>query len=144
LQARAVATIRTRADLSSLPAIRDYVLEAAAQANITGEVPPKLDLVLEEVIVNVANHAYDHQGGEVEVECSVRQSPDSDSPSFCLQVRDWGPPFDPLKADMPDTTIGIDERPIGGLGLLLVISLANDCTYTRQDDMNILTLCFNV
>ena len=139
-----MAVIRTIADLSSLPAIRDYVLATASQAGITGDVPPKLDLVLEEVLVNVANYAYGSDSGDIEVECTVQENPDSDSRTFCFELRDWGSYFDPLEADMPDTTIGIDERPIGGLGLLLVTTLSDHCAYTRQGTMNILTLCFNV
>jgi len=139
-----MSTIRAKADLASLPIIRDYVLNIAHQAKITGEVPPKLDLVLEEVLVNVSNHAYGPHGGDVEVTCTVMANPDSDSRTFCFEMRDWGSYFDPLSADKPDTTASIDERQIGGLGLLLVTTLADDCAYTRQGDMNILTLCFNV
>ena len=139
-----MSTIRAKADLSSLPTSRDYVLSTARQAGITGEVPPKLDLVLEEVLVNVASHAYGSGRGEVEVECMVQDNPDSGSRTFCLELRDWGTYFDPLEADTPDTTANIDERPIGGLGLLLVTTLTDHCSYTRQGDMNILTLCFNV
>jgi len=135
-------SIRAKADISSLPAIRDYVLNIAREADIKGDVPPKLDLVLEEVLVNVANHAYGKHGGEIEVDCSVKET--SDSRTFCFQMRDWGIYFDPLNVDKPDTTADIDERPIGGLGLLLVTTLADDCQYTRHDDMNILTLSFNV
>lgn len=139
-----MSSIRAEASLSSLPTIRDYVLSTARQAGIKGEVPPKLDLVLEEVLVNVASHAYGSSHGEVEVECSVQDNPGSESRTFCLEMRDWGTYFDPLETDAPDTTSNIDERPIGGLGLLLVTTLTDLCSYTRQGDMNVLTLCFNV
>ncbi|MBI9079450.1 MAG: ATP-binding protein [Pseudodesulfovibrio sp.] len=137
-------TIRAKANLESLPVIRDYVLNVAHQAKITGEVPPKLDLVLEEVLVNVASHAYGPDGGDVEVTCTVIDTPDSDSRIFRFEMRDWGSHFNPLKTDMPDTTADIDDRQIGGLGLLLVTTLADKCEYTRQGDMNVLTLFFNV
>jgi len=137
-------SIRAKADLSSLPTIRDYVLNIAHQANVKGDVPPKLDLVLEEVLVNVATHAYGVHGGDIEVKCSVNETSDSDSRTFCFEMRDWGNYFNPLEADKPDTNADIDERPIGGLGLLLVTTLADDCRYTRQGNMNILTLSFNV
>lgn len=136
-----MTAIRAKADLSSLPVIRDYVLSTASQANLTGDIPPKLDLVLEEVLVNVANHAYGPHGGDVEVECSVQEN--GEARTFCFELRDWGTYFDPLAAEKPDTSAGIDERPIGGLGLLLVTTLADDCQYHRQGDMNVLTLCFN-
>lgn len=138
-----MAGIRAKADISSLPLIRDYVLGIAADAGLTGDIPPKLDLVLEEVLVNVANHAYGPHGGDVEVECAVREEADGSS-TFCFDMRDWGGYFDPVSAEKPDTTAGIDERPIGGLGLLLVTTLADKCDYTRQGDMNLLSLCFKI
>lgn len=137
-----MAAIRARADLSSLPLIREYVLDTAAAAGLHGDIPPKLDLVLEEVLVNVANHAYGPNGGDVEVHCSIKKTDTGDT--FCFEMRDWGTYFDPLEAEKPDTTADIDDRPIGGLGLLLVTTLADDCTYARQGEMNLLSLCFNI
>lgn len=139
-----MATVRAKADLSSLPAIRDYVLCTAREAGVTGDVPPKLDLVLEEVLVNVSDHAYNNSQGDIEIECMVKENPDSEVRTFCFEMRDWGNYFNPLEAEKPDITADIDERPIGGLGLLLVTTLSDDCAYTRQGNMNILTLCFNI
>jgi len=136
-------TIRARASLDSLPAIREYVLKVADDAGIHGEIPPKLDLVLEEVLLNVADHAYGPEGGDVEVECSATGEPGSEGRTFNLTLRDWGMYFDPVSADMPDTSAGIDERPIGGLGLLLVTTLADSCEYSRQENMNVLSVTFN-
>jgi len=125
------------AALTSLPGIRDYVLAKAQKANVPISLEPKLDLVLEEILVNVANHAYGGDQGKVEVECS--QSPGA----FCCTVRDWGVPFNPLSTEEPDLDADIDDRPIGGLGLFLVTTMSNECSYTRKNDVNELTFCFS-
>lgn len=96
----------------------------------------KLNLVLEEVIVNIVNHAYAGTNGDMEVECTTP------SGKFCCTVRDWGPPFNPLLADKPDTTSDIDNRSVGGLGLMLVTTMTDECSYTRSGESNELTFCF--
>ena len=53
---------------------------------------------------------------------------------------DDGPAFDPLAAQAPDTTLGLDERPVGGLGLMLVRRLMDDVAYERRDGRNHLRL----
>ncbi len=133
-----MTAFKATADLASLPAIRDFVLGKAKEANIPITLEPKLDLVLEEVLVNIATHAYEGKAGDIEVECTA--APDA----FCCSVRDKGAPFNPLQAEAPDLTTDIDARPIGGLGLMFVTTMSDDCTYTRDGDANVLTFCFSL
>lgn len=123
-------------DLASLPLVRDHVLPLAADAGLDPAALPRLDLVLEEILVNVANHAYGGRQGTFEVECAVRDG------QFCCLIRDWGAPFDPLAASAPDTGTTMEQRPVGGLGILLVTTMSDHCRYARTDEANELTVCF--
>lgn len=127
---------RVAAVMENLPPTQDFVLDLARLGGIPAPLELKLTLVLEEVIVNVVNHAYAGTDGDMEVECATR------SGSFCCTVRDWGPPFNPLETDEPDTTSGIEDRPVGGLGLMLVTTMSDDCSYTHSGEANELTFCF--
>ena len=118
--------------------MRDHALNHAQQAGLSIELEPKLDLVLEELLVNIASHAYGGESGDVELECSVREE------GFCCTVRDWGTPFNPLAQDKPDTNANVEERPIGGLGLLFVTTMPTTCEYTRKGAINELTFCFEL
>jgi serine/threonine-protein kinase RsbW len=51
-------------------------------------------------------------------------------------VADDGPEFDPLSAAEPDTTLGVEDRPIGGLGIALVRRLMDEVAYERRDGRN--------
>ena len=42
--------------------------------------------------------------------------------------------------NVTDINAGIEDRPIGGLGIFLVRKLMDDVRYTRQDGRNVLTL----
>lgn len=123
-------------DLASLPLVRDHVLTLAAQAGLEPTRLAHLDLVLEEVLVNVIRYAYGGRQGRFEVECAVRDG------RFCCLVRDWGAPFNPLSAPAPDTGADMEHRATGGLGILLVTTMADHCAYARTGNANELTVCF--
>lgn len=55
-------------------------------------------------------------------------------------VEDAGVAFDPLAVAPPDTTLGIEERRIGGLGLHFVRELMDEVSYERDGGTNRLTL----
>jgi anti-sigma regulatory factor (Ser/Thr protein kinase) len=48
--------------------------------------------------------------------------------------------FNPLEARPPDTASGLDERPIGGLGIHVVRKLMDEMAYERREGRNRLTL----
>lgn len=108
----------------------------ARQAGLPDAMTPKLDLVLEEALVNVANHAYGTDTGEVEISCSTGQA------GFCCTIRDWGEPFNPLKNVPPEMETTIEERQVGGLGIQFIATIPDTCEYTRNADRNELTFCF--
>lgn len=92
-------------------------------------------LVLEELVVNISSYAYGADGdGPLSV--TMQRSDDR----LTLVLDDEGTAFDPLQHADPDITQSIEERPIGGLGILLVKQMMDDVTYNRQDGHNILTL----
>jgi anti-sigma regulatory factor (Ser/Thr protein kinase) len=56
-----------------------------------------------------------------------------------VEVADQGAEFNPLTAPPPDLTLDLENRPIGGLGIFLVKTLAPFITYRRESDWNRLT-----
>ena len=57
-----------------------------------------------------------------------------------MVVDDDGAPFDPLQAPEPDTSRPVEERPVGGLGILIVRRLMDEITYHRAGGRNRLTM----
>ena len=55
-------------------------------------------------------------------------------------VDDSGRPFDPTLAEQPDLELGVDERPVGGLGIHLVRSIMDKVSYAREGGHNILKM----
>ena len=92
-------------------------------------------LAAEEVLTNIATHAYGGRpGGEADVE--VRLFPEE----IRIRFEDAGPPFNPLERPAPDVEAPIATRRVGGLGIFLVRQLANRCEYVREGSTNVLTV----
>ena len=55
-----------------------------------------------------------------------------------MEISDEGRPFDPLASQPPDFSRGLAGRPVGGLGIFLVKSIAESIFYQRDGNRNIL------
>ena len=108
------------------------------------ELCPKLELVIEELFVNIVNHAHPRSKDDVEFCCSYDDDKKSGERMLCFSLRDWGPPFNPLKKEPPALEQEVEARPIGGLGIHLVLKMANRCSYERQQECNLVTVCFKL
>lgn len=123
-------------DISELERLHD----AVAELGEVGDWPPDLvyqvDLVLEELIVNTVNYGYDDDARH-EIEVTLT----SDADVFTVEIIDDGHAFNPLNdAPEPDLDAGIEDRPIGGLGIHLMRVMMDDVHYRREKNKNHLTL----
>lgn len=90
---------------------------------------------MEEAVVNVIEYAYP---SDIEGNVDVEMEADEDTIRFIIS--DSGAEFDPTKVSKTDTTLSVDERPIGGLGILLVRNLMDNINYECANGKNILRL----
>lgn len=90
-----------------------------------------LNIILDEITSNIVKHSGAH-GFEVDI--TVAENPNS----VTLVFSDDGTPYDPLAHVDPDTTLSAEERPIGGLGILMVKKMSNEVVYSRGHNRNIL------
>lgn len=131
----------------SVPGTDDGVRQALealaalwARHGLSRAVTWPMDVSLDEVLANVVRHGLGGRGEGARVEVVLSLDAGSAPPLCELVVSDDGPAFDPLAAEAPDTTLGVEERPVGGLGLMLVRRLMDDVAYERRDGRNHLRL----
>jgi anti-sigma regulatory factor (Ser/Thr protein kinase) len=127
--------IRLRApqDRALLPSLFAAIDEALTGAGIDRALADDVQLVTEEVVCNAIDHgATPGAQHEVIVDITV------DDDRIVLHFRDDGQPFDPLSQPEPDLDADIDSRPLGGLGVHLIRTLADEITYGRDDRHNVL------
>jgi anti-sigma regulatory factor (Ser/Thr protein kinase) len=130
-----VTRLELPAEISSLRRFRDFVRCGAKAAAFGERELGQLELVVEEILVNVARYAYpEGKPGNIEVGYAVEGGN-----TLFVQVSDTGRPFDPLTNDPPDLRRSLAERPVGGLGIFLVRQFAHTVEYRRIENRNILS-----
>ena len=80
------------------------------------------------------------KGGSGKIDIHIRLSADTVTNKITLQIRDNALPFDPSRTEKIDTTLSIEKREIGGLGLLLVQEKSETMKYEYRNHCNITTL----
>lgn len=95
----------------------------------------QIELIIEEIFVNIVEYAYEDVG-EVTIKYGVCDNP----LRFKIVFVDNGIKFNPLELDSPDTSLNIDERDIGGLGVFLVRKNVDNIDYKYENNQNILTI----
>jgi anti-sigma regulatory factor (Ser/Thr protein kinase) len=96
-------------------------------------------LAIEEVVVNIVKHAYPEVAdGYIDVEIERHDE------SISLCFRDGGIPFNPLEHKAPDTSLPMDLRPMGGLGILLLRRDVDAINYEYSNNENILTVSLQI
>ncbi len=92
-----------------------------------------LRLALEEAMVNVVNYAYP-KGETGKINLKVKHK--AQEALLRFELTDSGKPFDPTAAKDADLTLGVEERPVGGLGIFLIKKCMDEVTYKRENGMN--------
>jgi serine/threonine-protein kinase RsbW len=118
----------------------DALASLTSDHGISKAVSWPVEVSLDEVMANVVEHALVGRGDAASVDVELRLDLRVEPPVCEMMVVDDGPAFDPLSAAEPDPALGIDERPIGGLGLALVRRLMDEVEYERRDGRNRLRL----
>ncbi|KXX70661.1 SpoIIE family protein phosphatase [Flammeovirga sp. SJP92] len=101
----------------------------------------KVQIVLDELISNTTNYANNElkiTDIQLKVFCLENKS------GLKIQILDNGIAFNPLEKEAPDTTLSVEDRPIGGLGIHIVKNLASKIDYKRIDDQNKITLFLKI
>src|SRR5262249_10199612 len=107
-----------------------FIAETCAAAGIQGHL--RLTLLLEELFTNTVVHGHRCESDE-----PVHITLDIEPGRIAVTYEDTAPPHDPFAAVAPpDEAGGVEERAVGGLGVLLVAAMAKDVQYCRAEGMN--------
>ena len=123
-------------DISELERLHDFIKQIGKENHIKDGLLDEINLAVEEAIVNVIDYAYP-DGVEGEAVINVNE----ENGFIKFVIKDKGKPFDPTQVKEADTTLGVEDREIGGLGIFLVRKIMDNVQYERTaDGQNVLTL----
>jgi anti-sigma regulatory factor (Ser/Thr protein kinase) len=106
-----------------------------AQAGLSEEDVMSVNLVLDELVSNVIENAYEDTARH-----EIHVSMTFEGGELTIRVEDDGREFDPLQKPPPDLDLPLEERPVGGLGIHIVRTVMDAVEYERRDGRNILTM----
>jgi anti-sigma regulatory factor (Ser/Thr protein kinase) len=109
--------------------------ELAEVHALPADVRRSINVALDELLTNA--HSHGRTGSDVD---SVTVEVKLDQESVTVILTDDGMPFNPFGLDTPDTTLSVEERPIGGLGIHLVSQLMDQVSYERREGHNVVVL----
>lgn len=128
--------ITVDATVENLGVVQDFIEQEIMSAGVMGKSLIQTSIAVEEIYVNIAHYAYNSEVGEATICCNIEQEPTRVVIEFC----DSGKPYNPLEKEDADITLGVEEREIGGLGILMVKKSMDGIAYKYKDGKNILTI----
>lgn len=121
--------------IEEIPLLAEKIERLAEELNLSGEITMNINLVLEEALSNIIFYAFsDKKKHLINISLTVENK------NLAIIITDDGMPFDPTLQKEPDTSLPVEERPVGGLGILLISKIMDTVTYSRDKNLNILTL----
>lgn len=120
-----------QAKVESLQPILGALREKAAECGLTCNATHQLEIALEELIVNIIQHAYQNSQKSVNIEFSKLGS------QFCVKVQDWAPPFNLIKEIQEvEGNSNLLEHKLGGFGLLFIKKFTDYLEYRTIEGGN--------
>ncbi|MCX5769445.1 MAG: ATP-binding protein [Candidatus Hydrogenedentes bacterium] len=119
----------------ALELVVQWLHDLAVHYRLPDQTVGELDLILEELVMNAANHAVpippDTKPIPVRIEARLTDN------EITLTVADRSLPFDPLSRPVPELFLDLEDRPVGGLGVHIVKQLSDSFQHTYEDGWNV-------
>lgn len=110
-----------------------------AQHGLSARAASRLHLAIEEHVTNIISHGYQSgRTGTITARFSL------EGPVLQVEIKDDAEAFNPLAAPEVDTTLPLEEKPVGGLGIHLIRQSVDALEYRREGNRNILVMTVRV
>jgi anti-sigma regulatory factor (Ser/Thr protein kinase) len=130
----ALKKIELNIALNSYERVMTFIESQLLETSVDNSDRIKILTASEEIIINIINYADSNHEGNLEI--IFNQQHDSTSITFI----DDGKLFNPLEKPDADITLSLEEREIGGLGILMVKNLMDEVKYEYINNKNCLTI----
>ncbi|MEE9576592.1 MAG: PAS domain-containing protein [Gemmatimonadota bacterium] len=121
--------------LDEIDRVQESFNAFAEEHGVPTPIRRQINLVLDELLSNVLSYAFED---DEEREIDVRIELSSDR--LAVTVADDGIPFNPFSGAPPDTSLSLEERELGGLGIHVVRKVMDEVSYNRRTDRNVVIL----
>jgi serine/threonine-protein kinase RsbW len=129
-------TITYKASLDVLEPIRELLTQIGKEVGLDKKKTYGLCLAVDEIATNVIRHGYEEAGitnGKFNL---IIEKGDN---KLVVTIADTGAPFNPLEHILPteeDLNIPLEDRPIGGLGVMMARQSVDEFNYEFSGNHN--------
>ena len=125
-----------RADPAAMRQVDGFVAVFVKEHGIAADDAARILILLEELLTNLAKYGYPDRAepGVAEIVLVLNGG------RLEIEFIDDGCAFDPLAVPLPNFDELLEERPVGGLGLHLLRSLADVVRYERRNNKNVIRM----
>ncbi|MXZ54255.1 MAG: ATP-binding protein [Acidimicrobiaceae bacterium] len=132
-----VHRLRIESRIENLAKLVDWIELFCKSHSPAAKREHEIQVIVEELFLNAINHGGASAGGNI----CFTLFPQSEGAALVMEAE--GLPFDPREvAPNPKMDALLEDRPIGGLGLVLVRELSEQLSYDRVNGRNRLALVF--
>ena len=124
------------ATIENIATVTAFIDEQLEHRDCPMKTKRQVHIAIDELFGNIAYYAYHPEKGIVTVRAEVTDNP----LSVVITFIDNGTPYDPLAKADPDTTLSVEERYVGGLGIYMVKKTMDDISYEYRNGQNILRI----
>lgn len=125
----------------SLQTLEGFTSRLAETAGLDARRTQKLQLAVEELATNIINHGYAEHGMSGDITIQAEITPET----LTIRVEDTSVPFNPRTCPLPKyLDKPIEERPVGGLGIYLLLKSVDRHAYAYIDGKNRNELIFDL
>jgi sigma-B regulation protein RsbU (phosphoserine phosphatase) len=144
----AAVHITLPADDRQLERLIEFIAEKLKKAGCPQKILGQIELAVEEIFINIARYGYKNQPpsletaagtlpyGTVELCISCVNSQAAQETTATLIFTDRGKPFNPLEHDDPHIDVPLEDRPQGGLGILITRRIMDIINYNHEAGTN--------
>ena len=124
------------AKLEDIPPITEFIEEKLGDMGCPMKSIISINIAIDELYSNIVKYGYANTTGPADI--IINEYDDPHGVEICFV--DQGVPYNPIKAEDPDTTLSAEERGIGGLGIFMVKKSMDDMSYEYKNGRNILKI----
>ncbi len=124
-----VSEITRPATIDFVATLSEFVEKILDKSKCPGKTKMHLLVALDEIVNNVVSYS---KSVEITLRVEIARHPDVAR----ITVIDSGTPWNPLAHVDPDITLSVEDRPVGGLGIMLTKKLSDDVSYAYRDGRN--------
>lgn len=123
------------ANIKNLGKVIEFCKSDMKKYYISEDIQFKAVMIAEEIFSNISQYAYKKPNfGKIQIQTEIRND------RYFITFIDKGIEYNLLDKQGPNIDLDFSQKEIGGLGIHLIKKLADDITYTRQNNYNILKI----